>query len=134
MRILPRKSMKSLEITLALALLAAGAAAQTIHRHDLQHHDLSAAGYETIQTRVDFDPKAIAPKHPHPGEEIIYVLAGTIEYTIEGKPPVTLKAGDVFFVPAETYHSAKNVGTGVAQELATYVVQKGKPLVEAAKP
>lgn len=32
-------------------------------------------------------------------------------------------------VPAETVHAVKNVGTGNAAELATYVVEKGKPLV-----
>ena len=51
---------------------------------------------------------------------------------VEGKPPVTLKAGDVLFIPAGTIHAAKNVGSGNAAELATYVVEKGKPLVELA--
>jgi hypothetical protein len=48
-------------------------------------------------------------------------------------PPVTLKAGDVLFIPAGTIHSARNVGTGRAAELATYIVEKGKPLVVLAK-
>ena len=52
---------------------------------------------------------------------------------VEGKPPVTLKAGDVLFIPLGTVHSAKNVGSSNAAELATYVVEKGKPLVELAK-
>jgi len=75
----------------------------------------------------------VAPKHSHPGEEIIYVLEGTFEYEVEGKPPVTLKAGGVLFIPAGTNHSAKNVGSGTAAELATYIVEKGKPLVVLAK-
>ena len=45
------------------------------------------------------------------------------------KPPVTLKAGDVLFIPAGTIHAARNVGSGNGAELATYVVDKGKPLV-----
>jgi oxalate decarboxylase/phosphoglucose isomerase-like protein (cupin superfamily) len=69
-----------------------------------------------------------SPRHTHPGEEIIYVLEGLLEYQVEGKPPVTLKAGDVLFIPAGTVHAAKNVGSGNAAELATYVVEKGKPL------
>jgi quercetin dioxygenase-like cupin family protein len=69
------------------------------------------------------------PKHRHPGEEIIYVLEGALEYQVEGKPPVTLKAGDVLFIPAGVVHSAKNVGSGPGAELGTYVVEKGKPLV-----
>jgi mannose-6-phosphate isomerase-like protein (cupin superfamily) len=46
---------------------------------------------------------------------------------------VTLKAGDVFFVPARAIHTAKNVGSGHGAELATYVVEKGKPLVVVVK-
>jgi quercetin dioxygenase-like cupin family protein len=73
------------------------------------------------------------PKHRHPGEEIIYVIEGSLEYEVEGKPPITLKAGDVLFIPAGTIHAAKNVGSGNGAELATYVVEKGKPLVELVK-
>ena len=76
---------------------------------------------------------SVAPRHRHPGEEIIYVLEGSLAYEVEGKPPVTLKAGDVLFIPAGTVHSARNVGTVNAAELATYVVEKGKPLVELAQ-
>ena len=46
---------------------------------------------------------------------------------------MTLKAGDVLFVPAGVPHSAKNVGSGNGSELATYVVEKEKPLVELVK-
>jgi mannose-6-phosphate isomerase-like protein (cupin superfamily) len=37
------------------------------------------------------------------------------------------------FIPAGTIHTAKNVGSGPGAELATYVVEKGKPLVVLAK-
>jgi quercetin dioxygenase-like cupin family protein len=98
-------------------------------RTDLQRHDLSVPGREVVQARVELDPGVTSPKHWHPGEEIIYVLEGLLEYQVEGKPPVTLKAGDVLFIPAGTIHAAKNVGSGNGAELATYVVEKGKPLV-----
>ena len=104
-----------------------------ITRTDLQRHDLSAPGREVIQTRVEIAPGVTSPRHTHPGEEIIYVLEGALEYTVEGRPPVTLKAGDVLFIPAGTIHAAKNVGSGNGAELATYVVEKGKPLVELVK-
>ncbi|MFC4527801.1 cupin domain-containing protein [Dyella halodurans] len=117
----------------ALAPLAGWTQQTGVHRTDLQRHDLSMPGWEAIQVRVDIDPGALAPNHRHPGEEIIYVLAGTLEYQLQGKPPVTLKAGDVLFVPAGVVHSAKNVGHDNASELATYVVEKGKPLVELVK-
>lgn len=101
-------------------------------RTDLQRHDLSVEGREVFQARVDFAPGASFPRHRHPGEEIIYVLAGTLEYEVDGKP-VTLKSGDVLFVPARTVHAARNVGDGPAAELATYVLEKGKPLTEFVK-
>jgi len=102
-------------------------------RTDLQRHDLSAPGREVIQTRVDFDPGYISPKHWHPGEEIIYVLEGTLEYGVEGRPTRTYQAGEVLMVPAETVHWAKNVGTSSGAELATYIVEKGKPLITVVK-
>ena len=100
-----------------------------IRRTDLQQHDLSIPGRQGVQNRVDISPEAPAFKHTHPGGEIIYVLEGSLEYQVEGKPPTTLKAGEVFFVPAETIHAVKNVETTNAAELATYVLEKGKPLL-----
>ena len=102
-------------------------------RRDLQRHDLSIPGREVIQVRVTIGPETASPRHTHPGEEIIYVLEGSLEYHVEGQPLVTLKAGDVFFIPAETVHAANNVGSGNGVELATYVVEKGKPLLAPAK-
>jgi len=116
-----------------LALHVAWAQQPGITRTDLQRHDLSVPGREVIQVRVDIDPGVVAPNHTHPGEEIIYVLEGTLEYEVEGQPPVTLTAGDVLFIPAATIHAAKNVGRGNAAELATYVVEKGKPLLTLVK-
>ena len=124
----------------AAALLAASALANValaqqlgVTRNDLQQHDLSTPGREAIQTIVSIAPGVTAPRHSHPGEEIIYVLEGVLEYQLDGQPPVTLKAGDVFFIPAGVVHSAKNVGSGNGAELATYIVEKGKPLVVLAK-
>ena len=102
-------------------------------RTDLQRHDLSIPGRETLQARIDFEPGSFATRHKHPGEEIIYVLAGSLEYQIDGSPPVVLQQGDVLFVPAGAVHSARNVGKVRGAELATYIVEKGKPLTELAK-
>jgi quercetin dioxygenase-like cupin family protein len=101
-----------------------------IKRTDLQQHDLSIPGREVVQVRVDVAPGVLAPNHSHHGEEIVYVIEGLLEYQLEGSPPVTLSAGQVLFIPAGTIHSAKNVGSDNAAELATYIVEKGKPLVE----
>jgi quercetin dioxygenase-like cupin family protein len=111
----------------------AEAQAPGITRTDLQRHDLSVPGREAVQVRVAFSPGVVAPRHSHPGEEIVYEVEGSLEYRLEGKPPVTLKAGEVLFIPAGTIHEVKNVGTGNAAELATYIVEKGKPLLVLAK-
>jgi len=98
-------------------------------RTPLQQANLSIAGREVIQVRVDFDPGFVAPWHTHPGEEVIYVIEGTIEYKLQGKPPKTYKAGQVLVVPYGTPHSASIVGASNAAELATYIVEKGRPLI-----
>ncbi|MFT4117240.1 cupin domain-containing protein [Bradyrhizobium sp.] len=113
--------------------LPAAAAQAGVTRTDLQRHDLSTPGREAVQVRVDLAPGVAFGRHTHPGEEIIYVLAGAIEYDVDGKPPVILKAGDVLFIPAGTVHAAKNVGQDTASELATYIVAKGKPLLTLVK-
>jgi quercetin dioxygenase-like cupin family protein len=134
--------MKTTRIIAAMALIAAAgltvlyaAQAQQVgaRRIDLQRHDLSVAGREVIQVIVELEPGTTAPRHSHPGEEIIYVLEGTWEYTLEGQPPVVVKAGEVLYIPAGVIHSARNVGTERGRELATYIVEKGKPLLALAK-
>jgi len=100
-----------------------------ITRIDLQHADLSVPGREMIQNRVEVSPEAPAFRHKHPGEEVIYVLEGTLEYDVDGIGPKTYEAGDALTVPPETVHSVRNVGGGDAAELATYFVEKGKPFI-----
>jgi quercetin dioxygenase-like cupin family protein len=131
-----KMQMMAMAVLVAGAVLAPfGAQAQQsgVTRTDLQRHDLSALGREAIQVRVDLAPGVAFGKHTHPGEEVIYVLEGTLEYQIEDKPPVTLKAGDVLFIPAGTVHSARNPGSVTGSELATYIVEKGKPLLTLVK-
>ena len=116
-----------------LALNVAQSQQPGVKRTDLLRHDLGVAGREVVQVRVDIAPGVLAPNHSHPGEEIVYVIEGLLEYQLEGRPPVTLRAGEVLFIPAGTIHSAKNVGSINAAELATYIVEKGKPLVTLVK-
>jgi quercetin dioxygenase-like cupin family protein len=110
------------------ASTAAQAELPGIDRTDLQHYDLSAAGRVMIQNRVVISPEAEPIRHKHPGEEIIYVLEGSLEYQIEGSDPRTYTAGEALTVPAETVHAVQGDGT----ELATYVVEEGKPFIALA--
>ena len=128
--------MKTMRIMAVAVLIVGSLAVYVAHgqqggvkRTDLQRHDLSAPGREVIQVRVELAPGVAFGKHWHPGEEIIYMIEGSLQYQIDDNPPVTLKAGDVLFVPARTIHAARNVGTVPGAELATYIVEKGKPLV-----
>ena len=117
-------------VTSSLVLPVARAEQVGSRRIDLQRHDLSVPGREVVQAIVELDPGVTSARHTHPGEEIVYVLEGApLEYEVEGKPPVTLKPGDVLFIPAGTIHAAKNVGNRKGAELATYIVEKGKPLL-----
>ena len=102
-------------------------------RVELQRGDLSVAGREVVVVRGEFDRDAMVGRHTHPGDESTYILEGTVQLEIDGKPPVISKAGDVIFIPAGTIHSAKNIGTTPAKVLATYIVEKGKPLSTPAK-
>ena len=114
----------------ALGFHVVRAQSSGITRIDLQRHDLSVPGREVVQTIVELGPGVRSSWHRHPGEEIVYVLEGApLEYEMEGRPAVTLKPGDVLFIPAGTAHSARNVGTSKGAELATYIVEKGKPLL-----
>jgi quercetin dioxygenase-like cupin family protein len=134
--------MSRMTIMLAAALLlptgtqlleAAPSPKAGISRTELMRRDLSISGREAIQVRVDFPRGAEVPRHSHPGEEIAHVLKGMIEFRNDGEPPVVLRAGDVRFIPAGTIHQARNVGKGSASVLATYIVEKGKPLVAPAR-
>ena len=128
--------------TIAVAVLTMGSAlalymaqptkaqaqAPGITRTDLQRHDLSVPGREVVQVRVDIPPGVVAARHNHPGEELVYVIEGALEYRLDGRPPVVVRAGEVLFIPHGTHHEVKNVGSTNAAELATYIVEKGKPL------
>src|SRR4051812_37745188 len=124
----------ALILTIAAGLAANEAPAQSgppagLKRLDLLKHDLSIPGQEVIQVLIDFAPGAAAPRHAHPGEELVYVLEGSLEYVLEGRSPITLKAGEVLLIPQGKSHAVKNASGSNARELATYVVEKGKPLL-----
>jgi len=127
--------MKQIRMMLLVGAFLAPAtfAQQTgIQRTDIGRHDLEIPGRELIQVRVAFAPGAAFGRHSHPGAEVAYVLTGALQYQFDGQAPRTLQAGEALFIPAGTIHSAKNVGKDQATELATYVVEKGKPILVLA--
>ena len=127
--------MRRIMLAALIGAAATGASAQPagVTRADVLRADLSAPGREVVQARVTIPPGVTAPRHSHPGEEVAYVLEGTLEYRLDGRPPVTLTAGQALFIPAGAVHAAENVSRRDAVELATYVVEKGKPLATPAR-
>lgn len=135
--------MKNVKLVLVATLTAATLGAVGIQslsaqqagfkRVELQRGDLSVAGREAVVMRVEFDPDGIVGRHTHPGEESTYILEGNVLIEMDGKAPMTLGPGKTFFVPAGVIHGGKNVGKTPAKLLATYIVEKGKPLATPAK-
>jgi quercetin dioxygenase-like cupin family protein len=99
-----------------------------IKRTDLQTHDLSIPGRQVVQQMAEMQPGAVIARHTHPGEEVSVMLEGELLLEIAGKPPVTMKAGQAFTIPMGAVHSVKITGSAPVKLLATYIVEKGKPL------
>ncbi len=111
---------------------AAFAQANGLKRELLQKADVSVPGREAVVARVEVAPGIIAGRHTHPGDEISYVLEGEGEVLFDGEPPLKIKAGDAFVIPAGKVHDAKNTGSGPLKLVGVYVVEKGKPLATPA--
>lgn len=101
---------------------------QGIKRTPLQRFDVPGTGYETVIGIAEIAPNVSIGRHTHPGPESGYIIEGGFELMIEGEPLRLLKAGDSYKVPAGAIHDAKT-GAGGAKVIATYVVEKGQPLV-----
>ena len=112
----------------ALHAQQAAAPATGFKRTLVQQADLSTAGREVVQAIAEIQPGAESGRHTHPGEEVAYVLEGTVMLEVQGKPAVAKKAGEAFIIPPNTVHNAKNTGKAVAKVLGTYIIEKGKPV------
>jgi quercetin dioxygenase-like cupin family protein len=117
----------------ALGIQSLNAQQPGFKRAVLQKQELSAPGRDAVVASAEFAPGVSAGRHTHPGEELSYVLEGSLLLEVDGQPPRTLKAGDVFFIPPGKIHDGKNVGSGPAKVLATYIVERGKPVATPAK-
>src|SRR4051794_1593266 len=100
-----------------------------LRRTVLQHEPSSIPGREIVQVLTEIPVGVESGWHTHPGEEVGYIVAGTVEMRIEGKPSLTLRAGDGFLMPPGTAHNALDVGPGTGQMLSTYIVEVDRPLV-----
>jgi len=99
-----------------------------LKRTELQHSPSSIAGREIVQVLTEIPAGVESGWHRHPGEEIGYILAGTVRMMIKDQPTLTLRAGDPFLIPPETPHNALDVGPDTGRMLSTYIVEIGQPL------
>jgi quercetin dioxygenase-like cupin family protein len=119
---------------LCLSGISTGLCAQQplFSRTILQQVPISVPGREVVTAVAEFLPGGVVAPHTHPGEEVGYVLEGTVILERSGQPAATLRAGEAFIIPAGTVHGARQAGSGNARLLVNYVVETGKPLVTPA--
>ena len=104
------------------------ALAGKLKRTELQHRASSIPGREIVQVFTEIPCGVESGWHIHPGEEVGYILAGTVEMMIQGEASLTLHAGDPFLIPPRIPHNALDVGPGEGHMLSTYIVEPGQPL------
>jgi quercetin dioxygenase-like cupin family protein len=134
------KMMTGLAAGFALLLGTAGVTTteaddQPITRTELMRADVAGvAGKETVIYIADLKPGAVGGKHTHYGDEFVYILDGELIVEPVGKAPITLKAGQAGHFTPDVVHAARNGSANSASKvLVILVVDKGKPLAEAAK-
>jgi quercetin dioxygenase-like cupin family protein len=109
----------------------ADALATRLKRTEVQHHSSSIAGRDIVQVLTEIPVGVASGWHRHPGEEIGYILAGTVSMEIAGRSTLTLHAGDGFLIPPRTPHNATDLGPGTGIMLSTYLVEVGEPISTA---
>ena len=97
-------------------------------RTEVQHEPSSIPGREIVQVLTEIPCGVASGWHIHPGEEVGYIVAGTVEMMIRGRPTLTLHAGDGFLIPPRVPHNALDVGPDTGHMLSTYIVEIGQPL------
>lgn len=114
-----------------VAVVTAAAQQPTIKRTPLQSVDFPP-GYNAVSAIAEIAAGNCAGRHTHPGFESTYVMEGAVLLKLEGKPDQTLKAGESFQIPTGVPHDACAAGGQAVKVLATYIIEKGKPLASPA--
>jgi quercetin dioxygenase-like cupin family protein len=106
----------------------ADALAATLKRTEVQRGPLSIPGREMVQVRTEIPVGVASGWHTHPGEEVGYIVAGTVQMEIQDQPTLILQAGDGFLIPPRVAHNATDLGPETGQMLSTYIVEIGQPI------
>jgi quercetin dioxygenase-like cupin family protein len=104
------------------------ALASRLKRTEIQRGASSTPDREIVQELTEISAGVESGWHIHPGEEVGYILAGTVEMLIQGRPTLTLRTGDGFVMPSRMPHNAIAVGNETVKVLSTYIVEVGQPL------
>ena len=99
-----------------------------LKRTEIQRAPSSIPGREIVQVLTEIPAGVESGWHMHPGEEVGYLLAGTVEMRIKDRPTLTLHAGEGFLIPPNTPHNALDLGPDTGQMLSTYIVEPEQPL------
>jgi len=119
-------------LSTSVAFLPATAQEPTVQRKILLTHDLATPGYQVVMGAVEIPPGGREGRHTHPGAVVVYIQEGVLTFDYEGNPTMTYKAGDSFFIEAGKIHEGINKGASPVKAVATFVVEKGKPLTAPA--
>jgi quercetin dioxygenase-like cupin family protein/catechol 2,3-dioxygenase-like lactoylglutathione lyase family enzyme len=101
-------------------------------RTELQHALSSADKREIVQARTEIPTGVASGWHSHPGEEVVYVVAGRVGIEIRGRSTLHLLAGDDFLIPPGVSHNIHDLGSETSTVLSTYFVEHGRPLTTLA--
>lgn len=115
-------------------MTAPDALAGTLKRTEIQRAPSSIPGREIVQVRTEIPAGVESGWHVHPGEEVGYIVAGTVEMRIAGRDTLLLEAGTGFLIPPGVPHNARDLGPETGQMLSTYLVEPGKPLATFTEP
>ena len=117
---------------LSVTPISASAQQPTVQRKVLLTQDLPIAGHQIVMAAVEIPAGGREGRHTHPGALVAYIQEGELTLTMEGNPTMTYKAGDSFFIEAGKIHEGINKGTSPVKAVATFVVEKGKPVTSPA--
>ncbi|MET1051753.1 MAG: cupin domain-containing protein [Mycetocola sp.] len=101
---------------------------RVLKRTEIQHVPSSVSGRDIVQVLTEIPVDVSSGWHHHPGEEVGYIVAGTVRMEREDGPPLILRTGDGFLIPPGVPHNATDLGPDTGMMLSTYFVASGEPV------
>lgn len=116
----------------AVATLGSGAALRAqqpaVERKVLLQQDLTIPGYQNVLVAVTIPAGGREGRHTHPGTLLVHVLEGMLTLDHDGRPSAAYRAGESVYIEPGRVHEGINTGTTPVRAIASFVVEKGKPL------